>query len=320
LWSRFVPAEAGGASYCAHPFWYFAPHVATGFLPWSLYLPAIVIALWPRRERQLRESVVYAICWFAAIFVFFSVSHGKCLVYILPAFPPLAALTGWAVSDALESAPHKILERAIGIASGVIAIGTAAVIIVALGAFAFGIPTWVVQQLHPTDRRFLTIFTDLMVLRSPALLIWLGASIVAVIAALYGIRRGNVAIQLTAVGVVAALGSFFWFGTMNFALERHETLEGFTREVTNTVPQDMTIGHIGIEDCGIYFYSSRPIEPVFRFRCDANPPFPSYIVIRQTRFNELAEPVRACLKPILQSPAVDSAGSRLLVEQITSKH
>src|SRR5262249_12941720 len=24
LWSRFIPAEAGGASYCVHPFWYFA--------------------------------------------------------------------------------------------------------------------------------------------------------------------------------------------------------------------------------------------------------------------------------------------------------
>jgi hypothetical protein len=282
-----------------------------------LYLPAIAVAAWPRRERQLREPVVYAICWFAAIFVFFSVSHGKCLVYILPAFPPLAALTGWAVSDALESDLRTTLRRAIAIASSVIAIGTAAVIIVALGAVAFGIPTWVVQHLHPTDRRFLTIFTNLTVRWSPALLIWLGASIVAAGAILYGTRRGNVAIQLTAVGAVAALGSFFWFGTMNSALERQETLEGFTREVIKTVPRDMTIGHIGIEDCGIYFYSPRPIEPVFRFKCDANPPFPSYIVIRQSRFNELAEPVRACLKPILQSPAVDSAGPRLLVEQIS---
>ncbi len=87
LWSRFVPAAAGGADYCAHPFWYFAPHTIVGFIPWSVYLPALAIYVWPRRDRELPEAIVFTLCWFAAIFVFFSTSHGKCLVYILPAFP-----------------------------------------------------------------------------------------------------------------------------------------------------------------------------------------------------------------------------------------
>ena len=55
LWSRFIPAEAGGAGYCAHPFWYFAPHTITGFIPWSVYLPAVAIYAWPRRGRKLPE-------------------------------------------------------------------------------------------------------------------------------------------------------------------------------------------------------------------------------------------------------------------------
>ena len=102
LWSRFIPAEAGGAGYCAHPFWYFTPHTLSGFIPWTVYLPALAIYVWPRRGRELPEPVVFTLCWFAAIFVFFSTSHGKCLVYILPAFPPLAILTGIAIDAAVR--------------------------------------------------------------------------------------------------------------------------------------------------------------------------------------------------------------------------
>jgi hypothetical protein len=320
LWSRFVPAEAGGASYCAHPFWYFAPNIVTGFLPWSLYLPAIAVAAWPRRERKLSEPVVFAICWFAAIFLFFSASHGKCLVYILPAFPPLAALTGWAVSDALEGGPRQRLERLIGLASAAVAIGIVTIIVVAIGGVVFGLAAAVAPQLHPTDRRFVTIFADLLARRSPALMVWVIASIAGAIAIGAAIRRDDITTQVIAVVVIAASGTIFWFGAMNPILAQEETLEGFTKEVTRTVPSNMRIGHIGIEDCDLYFYSSRPIEPVFHFRCGANPPFPSYIVMRQRRFDEMNADERACLKPILQSPAVDSAGPRLLLEQVTPAH
>jgi len=321
LWSRFVPAEAGGAAYCVHPFWYFAPHTITGFLPWSLYLPAIVIAVWPRREVALREPVVYALCWFAAIFLFFSVSRGKCLVYILPAFPPLAALTGWALSNALDALPdRRLLERAIAAGSAAVALGILVTVIVALVAPEFGLTKPFALRLHPTDRRFLDIFTALASKRAPALLLWVAASIGGGVAGLAGIRRRNTTLQLSAVFVIAMSSTFFWFGTMNPALARQETLEGFAREIAQTVPAEVRIGHIGLEDCELYFYSPRPIEPVFRFHCDAHPPLPRYIVIREQRFDLMTPAARACLKPILRSAPVDSAGPRLLVEQISPAH
>lgn len=105
LWSRFIPAEAGGAGYCVHPFWYFTPVAIVGFLPWSAYLPAFAIYAWPRRGRKLPEATVFTLCWFTAIFVFFSTSHGKCMVYILPAFPPLAVLTGITIDAAASALP-----------------------------------------------------------------------------------------------------------------------------------------------------------------------------------------------------------------------
>src|SRR5260370_35621801 len=49
LWKRFIPAEEGGGGYCVHPFYYFVPPTLIGFLPWSLYLPAAGVWIWPSR-------------------------------------------------------------------------------------------------------------------------------------------------------------------------------------------------------------------------------------------------------------------------------
>ena len=222
LWSRFIPAEAGGAGYCAHPFWYFTPHTIAGFIPWSVYLPAVALYAWPRRGRELPEAAVFTLCWFAAIFVFFSTSHGKCLVYILPAFPPLAVLTGIAIDAAASalsesrdgaSASRDSHDRAFtiafAIATAAVAAAAIAIAITALAALIFGVPPSLPIGLHPTDRRFLEIFTALAARSAPALLVWISAFIAGGIVALIGLRRRSAQIEAAGVFVIAAAGSFF---------------------------------------------------------------------------------------------------------------
>jgi Dolichyl-phosphate-mannose-protein mannosyltransferase len=317
LWTRFIPTEAGGAGYCANPFWYFAPHVVTGFLPWSLYLPAVAAAVWPRRERAVPEPVVYALCWFAAIFLFFSSSQGKCLVYILPAFPPLAALTGWTIAHAGEGTDRRALARTFTIASLAIALGAFVLASMGAGALFHKLPSAseLPFKLHPTDRGFLEIFSAMGARHALPLIAWVIISYTGAVAIYLGLLRMSASQQACGVLLVAAAGTLFWFGAMNPVLADRETLASFARQVAQTVPPGAQIAHIGIEDCGLYFYSPRPIEAVFRFRCNADPPFPRYIVIRRQRFDAMAPAARACLKPILESAPVDNAGSRLLVEQ-----
>src|SRR5581483_5855543 len=66
LLKRFIPAAMGGADYCVNPFWYFAPLIVVGALPWTLYCGSFGLAVWERR-RALPEPIVFALCWFAAI-------------------------------------------------------------------------------------------------------------------------------------------------------------------------------------------------------------------------------------------------------------
>jgi hypothetical protein len=314
LWRRFIPAAAGGANYCVHPIWYFAPQVAVGLLPWSLYLPALGVALWSRRRRRLPEPVIYTFCWFAAIFALFSLSRGKCQVYILPAFPPLALLVGWIIAEVCAEPEAVTWEsRLFGLGSFVVTLGTLIIVAGALALMVYGAPARLVRLLHPTDRRFLDIFESLAATRHYGVANWLLLSTVGASIVLLGLGRSAPGLQAFGVLLVAAAGARFWFGVMTPALAERETLKLFAQEITDMVPADAHIGHLGIEDCDIYFYSSRPIEPVFHFECGGQ--FPPYLVIRKQRFDALPTAQRACLTPILSSESVDGHGPRLLVEQ-----
>ncbi|HEY9789897.1 MAG TPA: glycosyltransferase family 39 protein [Candidatus Obscuribacterales bacterium] len=85
--------------------WFYLPVVAYGFFPWSLFLPAALLApvqdAWRRWrsgatiERVPQESaeLLFA-CWALGVIIFFSLSATKLQTYILPAWPALAVLVG----------------------------------------------------------------------------------------------------------------------------------------------------------------------------------------------------------------------------------
>ncbi|MCH7911780.1 MAG: glycosyltransferase family 39 protein [Deltaproteobacteria bacterium] len=78
----------------SEPVYYFLPVLLAGFLPWTFFLPVVLHHLWEKRGDQGHEERLFLFVWFVAIFIFFSLSVNKLGTYILPAFPPLALLTG----------------------------------------------------------------------------------------------------------------------------------------------------------------------------------------------------------------------------------
>lgn len=328
LWSRFIPAEAGGAGYCAHPFWYFTPHTITGFTPWSVYLPAVALYVWPRRGRELPETAVFALCWFTAIFVFFSTSHGKCLVYILPAFPPLAVMTGIAIDaaasalsgsrDGASPSPDRTFTTAFVIGSAAVATAAIAITIAAVAALLFAVPPAITLRLHPTDRRFIEIFATLAT-RSAAplgllgLVGWLSVSVAGAVVTISGLRRRSAQREATGVLMIAAAGSFFWFAVMSPALARRDTLRDFARAVTRTVPAGTAVAHLGLSDCDLNFYSPQPLTPIYRLSCDANAP--RFVVARRLDFAATRSANRSCFTPILEFSPDDSNGPRVLLRR-----
>ncbi|HEY6199060.1 MAG TPA: glycosyltransferase family 39 protein [Candidatus Binatia bacterium] len=84
--------------------WYFYFEVlAVGFLPWTtlLQLPFTRAAALKDADR------LFIVLWAVVPFFFFSFSAAKQPGYILPAFPPLALLTGTAIASVLQSAAPR---------------------------------------------------------------------------------------------------------------------------------------------------------------------------------------------------------------------
>ncbi len=315
LWSRFIPTGAGGAGYCAHPFWYFAPHVLAGFMPWTLYLPAAAIPL--ARARAIPEPIFYSLCWFAGIFLFFSSSQGKCLVYILPAFPPLAIVAGYAIDAALASAGgetrrERWTARLFTLANAPIALAAFA------AALALGFALWrgTVQMprlhLHSADRRALEIAGAFAARRAPALAAVALAFLASGILLAIGLARADLPRQAHGMLLFAAAASFFWFGLIAPAQAKQETLKDFARAIAQALPPGAAAVHLGLSDCDLNFYSPAPLEPIYRLRC--GPDAPRFVVAREADFMAAAPANRACYAPILESAPVDSAGPRVLLK------
>jgi 4-amino-4-deoxy-L-arabinose transferase-like glycosyltransferase len=99
------------------PWWYFLPLLLIGTLPWIAPLVRGVTAAWrempatPRPFKPRRFLLIFA----AVTLVFFSVSGSKLAPYILPMFPPLAALAGAALPE-----PRRLAVHAARIGAGLV--------------------------------------------------------------------------------------------------------------------------------------------------------------------------------------------------------
>lgn len=107
---RFATAEARRTG----PIWYFIPVIAVGFLPGLTFL----VAALRRAGRRADEGFFFGL-WFAAVFVFFSLSQSKLPPYVFPALPAAAILAGRAAGAATGRRlwiVHAILATALAAA------------------------------------------------------------------------------------------------------------------------------------------------------------------------------------------------------------
>src|SRR5208282_3501397 len=169
--------------------------------------PALALMLWTNRGKT-PLPVTFGLCWFATVLGFFTISAGKCLVYILPLF---AALIGWTIATAIENPRANLSHRffdwaAVAIATGVL------VIIVAVAALAFsGSASALDAHLHRSDQRFLDLLIAVTAQGSPGVILWITLSILGAVMALSSVVRGQSYAQPAGITLVAIAGTLFWY-------------------------------------------------------------------------------------------------------------
>jgi 4-amino-4-deoxy-L-arabinose transferase-like glycosyltransferase len=170
------------------PWWYFAPLLVAGVLPWVTIFAWGAMRAWRRAERAANgfRWLRFALLWAAFVFVFFSASSSKLPGYIVPLFPALALVVGWL----LARTPPRMLA---GVLSPLVIAGAIALGVLAVGSDA------ILRLVYPSGVPARVAAYDQWVLAALAI------SVAGGIAALVAWRRGTSAVPGTLVLSLASL-------------------------------------------------------------------------------------------------------------------
>jgi 4-amino-4-deoxy-L-arabinose transferase len=105
FWNEHIRRFTAGSAQHNESFWYFFKVFPLAILPWTFLVPAAWIGM--RKDAFNNSITKFSLCWCLVPFLFFSVSSGKLLTYILPCFPPLAILLGSGVNKYLASGKKR---------------------------------------------------------------------------------------------------------------------------------------------------------------------------------------------------------------------
>jgi len=116
------------------PIWYYLPLIFAGALPWSVLWPAAVQGL--RKMDRSDALIQFAACWLLFPFLFFSLSSGKLITYLLPCFPPLAILTAVGLLNFFQAGKTRLFTSGAFLLGAVVAVIAAAVAVNQATGFA----------------------------------------------------------------------------------------------------------------------------------------------------------------------------------------
>ena len=113
FWNEHIRRFLADNAQHRESFWFFFLTAPAMFIPWTFVTPAAVRGIAAQfsgddpKNRLLRVSL----CWLVLPFLFFSLSRGKLLTYILPCFPPFAILMASGLRHLFKtSGPNRLFQ------------------------------------------------------------------------------------------------------------------------------------------------------------------------------------------------------------------
>jgi 4-amino-4-deoxy-L-arabinose transferase-like glycosyltransferase len=230
------------------PPWYFLKVLPVDFLPWSLFLPAAILA-GRALDRERRRRLLFLGCWVIVTVLFFSVSPGKRTVYILTCYPALALLVGgglatWSGAAEERSAAAsetKAAKRSVGW------LAWPAGILAAL--------LWVVAIAAPFAERF----AEVPAFGAPylrALAIGVGVLAAAATASFAFALRGRVTAMVGALALGLATTTLALFVSLLPRLDPQLSLRALAATLAHDRPAPATLASYHEMEGGLLFYGS----------------------------------------------------------------
>ena len=138
FWHEHIHRFADTNAQHKQSFWFFLLATPGMIFPWTCMIPAAVAGitnLW-RERPECAGLLKLCLCWMIVPFLFFSLSSGKLLTYILPCFPPFAILMGLGLLHVFKRTGHSRLFQG-GLVVNVLLFAVILVAFVILQLFGF---------------------------------------------------------------------------------------------------------------------------------------------------------------------------------------
>lgn len=120
FWHEHVKRFFSDHAQHSRPAWFFVALLPLMAIPWSFQLGSLWQGARLRVEYSSKEQAIlrFALCWLIFPLLFFSVSRGKLLTYILPCFPAIAVLISIWLDRYLTSGKQKSFNVGALLAAG----------------------------------------------------------------------------------------------------------------------------------------------------------------------------------------------------------
>ena len=84
------------------PIYYYLTTTPPYFLPWLFFLPGVFYLCFSKHTKSDHRQLFYPFLWVVGLFIFFSMSKTKRSEYLLPIFPAMSLLVGYAIDRGLQ--------------------------------------------------------------------------------------------------------------------------------------------------------------------------------------------------------------------------
>jgi 4-amino-4-deoxy-L-arabinose transferase-like glycosyltransferase len=243
-----------------HPFYYYFPTFAAGFLPWTIFLVAALVAAARDRVARRDPRIAFLLVWVGVVFGFYSAASAKRSVYLLALYPAGALLTGWWWERlrTAAAAPPWLRSRATRV---VVALSSAAVLLPLLLVLAEGLGFAPLQRvtplLHPKDQANLPLVRGIIDDHLLAISAGLLAVLTALATALGALRRERWTALFAGSAALATALWFLVFAVFQPPLARERTLRPFLADVAGQIDDHPLYFYPGTWDFGAAFYAPR---------------------------------------------------------------
>ena len=274
------------------PFYYYVPALLAGMLPWSFFVPVAVFRPLAEGIKKINDRTLFLICWFLAIFLFFSAASSKLETYILPAFPAIALLIAMVWLELMSFASDR-LRKSIGWSLGPLPL-------LFLGATAY------IMIKRPAARKLETLY-GMRLYDLRGLLIALTAILsIALIFFLYRKYRES----FFALAATFAVGFLLFVAVYVPKMDPYRSTRTLAREMDRMLPAgEPLVFFWRLRDSGLFYTNRRAVllyseKELIDYLASSKTPL---LVIEQEQYEKLPEVAAA-------SRIIDKEGNKLLIE------